>query len=91
MEKSVVECTVNDPSVQTPRKNLFSSTIITLHVISVGKTMAMCRKEYLSQRIKVFFYTSETASRETFVSRLYVHGCKLTHIKYICRNIQCRK
>lgn len=41
-EKSSVECTVNDDSVRTPRKNPSTSTNITLLVISVGKTKANC-------------------------------------------------
>lgn len=48
MEKSSVECTVDDDSVQTSRKNPTASTNITLPVISVGKKkgdVIICHKE----------------------------------------------
>lgn len=41
-KKSPIECTVNDDSVGTPRKNPSSSTDISLPVIFVGKTKETC-------------------------------------------------
>lgn len=77
----LVECTLNDDSVRTPRKKLLGNIQIYL-----------CRKNYdevccLLQRDKGFV-TFEVASRETFDSCSYVPGCKFTHIKCMYRNIE---